>query len=118
MPIQTHQKLIDAMVRDSLNKADHGDKRVASHLFAWQNRFEPIANLIISAAQIADRYWVRYGSRMGDDYVLGDHWIQIVRSAQYLLSGDIGNLIAGTLDTLLRNMAELEGFTREFERKD
>lgn len=116
MPIQTHQKLIDAMMVSSNNQT-YDYRAGKRHFVAWNIKNNPIVDLITSAAQIADRYWVRYDSRIGDDYVLGDHWIQIIRSAQALLSGDIGDLSAGTLDTLLKDMAELEGFTREFERK-
>jgi hypothetical protein len=56
-----------------------------------------------------------YGSPIGDDGVLGDDWIAAVRALAGLLNGETGQIDCGAFDRKLRDLAELNGFTRDFE---
>lgn len=62
--------------------------------------------------------WLRYAdavqgaweSGIGKDYVLGPNWAQIGAGIRGLLNGDLGRMDGGTLDGLLCQTLEAEGF--------
>ena len=66
--------------------------------------------LVGASAQYADYHQRRYESRIGDDGVLGDPWADILKSARVLLNGECGRLDCGTVDGLICEMLEAEGF--------
>jgi hypothetical protein len=72
-----------------------------------------IVNLMKATALHADNHREAYGSGIGEDGVLGDHWADIVRGIRGLLNGDCGRLDCGTLDGTLCDMLAAEGFDRE-----
>lgn len=53
---------------------------------------------------------------LGEDYVIGDDWIAAVKALDGLLNGPTGSLNCAQLDTALRDLAEANGFTRDFEQ--
>lgn len=63
----------------------------------------------------AEAHKRRYESVIGDDGVLGHAWIHSLRSLCDLLNGETGLIDCGAFDRKLRDMAELNGFTRDFE---
>lgn len=87
------------------------------HWLAFQspkrNSEAAIVGLMQAAANYADLHLASYGSKIGDDGVLGEHWADIVRGILGLLNGDCGRLDCGTLDGTLRDMLAAEGFDRE-----
>ena len=53
------------------------------------------------------------GSKLGQDGILGDEWLQIARGYLGLLNGEAGRLDCGTLDGEVRRWAERFGFEVE-----
>lgn len=109
----THLQLIDAMLERTeplkFQENRWGERHVEA--FRAARRFElPIVRLITAAAQYADAHFLAYESRIGQDGVLGDAWLQIIKSIRELLNGEIGRLDGGVTDRLLCDMLELEGF--------
>lgn len=103
------------LVQDSLWQT--GDKAFAEnawgrrHVRAWGS--EPIARMVEAAATYADDYRKRYGVLIGDDGVLGQAWLTVVKGICGLLNGECGGLDCGTVDALLRDMAASQGFEDE-----
>jgi hypothetical protein len=54
-----------------------------------------------------------YGSPIGEDYVMGDHWLAIAGSLIGLLNGETDDLNCGAIDSEIRTMALVNGFTLE-----
>ena len=73
----------------------------------------PIVGLYRALAEYADTHLARYASPIGDDGVLGDEWMQMLKALGGLLNGELGRLDGGTLDALRYALAETAGFTRE-----
>jgi hypothetical protein len=72
------------------------------------------------------RGWLEYAeaqksafdSNIGDDYVLGDEWFKIGEALRGLLNGDLGRLDGGTLDTIIADNLNEQGFDPDLgERK-
>jgi hypothetical protein len=88
------------------------------HVAAWHspNATEgPIVHLVTAVASYADSYAERYGSLIGEDYVLGgggagDGWASILRGIRVLLNGETGRLDCGTVDSMLVRMAQAAGY--------
>lgn len=53
----------------------------------------------------------RYGSVIGEDYILGDAWRDVGLALHRLLDGETGRFDCGTLDQLLGAIAETHGMT-------
>lgn len=68
-----------------------------------------VAQLVFGWAAYADAHRLRFGSMVGEDGFLGPHWGEIGVMLTYLLNGDIGRLDGGLTDTLIRDIAELNG---------
>lgn len=58
----------------------------------------------------ADLHWKRYSSEIGEDSVLGPAWAQWGAALRTLLNGELGRLDAGTLDGIIANNLEVQGF--------
>lgn len=58
----------------------------------------------------ADAHLLAYGSALGADYVLGEAWFATGVAMLTLLNGDLGRLDAGTLDTIIRDNLEEQGW--------
>lgn len=69
--------------------------------------------MLKGAVSYADWHFSRYGSKIGDDGVLGPAWAEVLKSLLTLLNGELGRLDGGTLDGLIRGMLDAEGFTDE-----
>jgi len=60
----------------------------------------------------------QFGSEIGDDRVLGDEWMAIGQAMLGLLNGDLGRLDGGTLDAIIRDNLNEQGFDPDIgERK-
>jgi hypothetical protein len=80
------------------------------HVAAW-NSGHPIADLITGLARYADTYNEMYpDSTLGQDYVLGECWINALRGIRGLLNGDIGTLDGGLTDAIIVTLATRNGF--------
>lgn len=102
----THFQLIDESLHSNKKGTSPGWSR--RHNAAWP--FSTIGKLIEGAAAYADDHHDKFGSRIGDDGVLGEHWADILRGVRGLLNGDCGNLDCGTVDALIVRMLNAEGF--------
>lgn len=77
-------------------------KRHRAALSHPSNLFEiALVEMLRGWLTYADAVEHRYGSRIGDDGVLGEHWAQIGVGLRGLLNGELGRLDGGTLDSIL-----------------
>jgi len=68
--------------------------------------------------EYAEAHRYTYESQIGDDRVLGDEWMAIGQAMLGLLNGDLGRLDGGTLDAIIRDNLNEQGFDPEIgERK-
>jgi hypothetical protein len=70
----------------------------------------PIINLLYALADLATEHESTYGSKIGDDGVLGEYWLQIARGLVGMLNGECGRLDCGTADRTVRALAKACGF--------
>lgn len=111
------------LIAASLANAESKERRISAYATpsGWALRHRrafathPVAGIIRAAAVYADDYQTRWENGIGADYVLGDYWEKILRSARGMLNGDLGNMDGGTLDTLIADMLEAEGFNPDIE---
>lgn len=61
----------------------------------------------------ARNHEARFGSKIGDDYVLGPAWARWGFALRDLLNGDCGRLDCGTLDTILHDNLADQGFNTD-----
>lgn len=84
------------------------------HLQAWSDPkgFErPVVAMYQALAQYADSHAARYGSPIGEDYVIGkDGWLPMLQALRVLLNGETGRLDCGTLDRLAFDLAKAAGY--------
>jgi hypothetical protein len=73
----------------------------------------PIVGFITALADYGDAHKERFESDIGDDYVLGKDWMDILKATRGLLNGELGRLDGGTLDGMLCGLATLAGFKPE-----
>lgn len=69
-----------------------------------------IVGVFNGLAEYAAAHAKAYGSDLADDGVLGEAWKDAAKAALAMLNGDCGRLDCGTLDSALRELAELAGF--------
>ena len=79
------------------------------HRRAWNNATNPwtknVKTMILAWAGYAQTHRAAYGSPIGEDYVLGEHWKDIGRSLLGLLNGECGpDIDCGTLDSAIRGI--------------
>lgn len=72
-----------------------------------------LGELLRGLAQYADDHESRYGSPLGQDYVLGAAWETALRSAVALLNGETGRLDCGDVDGIARALHRAAGFEGE-----
>lgn len=105
---KTHTELLGAM-----SEAGDGNQGWwVRHAAAWQYPRGPevgIVYMIRGLAAVADQHMRSYESRIGEDGVLGEAWVDSVRNVRTLLNGGCWRLDCGTLDSLLCAMLKLEG---------
>jgi len=54
---------------------------------------------------------------IGDDQVLGDEWFKIGEALRGLLNGDMGRLDGGTLDTIIADNLNEQGFDPDLGKR-
>ena len=55
----------------------------------------------------------RYGSKLAEDGVLGEAWLDALRGFRAMLNGELGNLDGGFLDAAFCNLHRTAGFEGE-----
>lgn len=88
----------------------------ARHLAAIHSpndREEPIVNLLKAWCDYASQHTLTHGSPIGKDGFLGEPWARIGGSLLRLLNGDCGELDCGTIDGIIRDNLEEQGFEPE-----
>lgn len=101
---------IDQIEKKASRKEFQGNRWGARHHAAWKSNTSAIPALILSLAAYADIHQERFGSDIGDDGVLGDGWLDILKGTRVLLNGEMGTLDGGTLDSMLMRLLENAGF--------
>lgn len=61
----------------------------------------------------ADQHQLRFGSKIGDDQILGAAWRDMGRAIRTLLNGETGRLDCGLLDTTIMQALAYAGFVEE-----
>jgi hypothetical protein len=64
--------------------------------------------------EYADQHFQEYESRITDDGVLGDEWIEIGKAIHGLLNGQTGRIDCGTFSTLIHDTMEANGAERDW----
>ncbi len=72
-----------------------------------------IVHLLRGWLAYADCHLRRYESTIGEDGFLGPEWAKIGGAIRDLLNGELGRLDAGSLDTIICNRLEENGFSPE-----
>ncbi len=72
-----------------------------------------VKQMLIGWEAYAEAHRKRYGSGIGEDGVLGDHWERIGLELIGLLNGETGGLDCGSIDGNIREMLRAEGFSGE-----
>lgn len=85
------------------------------HVNAWCR--SSIAKMIDALAIYADEHFKRYESPLGEDYVLGEYWIESLKGVRGLLNGELIGLDAGFTDEIIIALAENNGFNDALEFK-
>ena len=70
----------------------------------------PLGPLILEWAKYADTHFRRFDSRIGEDNVLGPAWMEIGKNLKTLMNGELNGLDGGTLDRIVYEILEAEGF--------
>ncbi|CAK9251234.1 unnamed protein product [Sphagnum jensenii] len=74
---------------------------------------QAIVMMIRGCANYADAHFSLYEQPLGECAILGDYWLDMMKSIRRMLNGEIGRLYAGAVDTLLCDLAVNVGFTKE-----
>ena len=77
----------------------------------------PVAQAMRAWCSYAETHREKFGSNIGDDYVLGPAWAQWGFALRALLNGDCGSLDCGTLDTILHDNLSDQGWDPDTEQK-
>ncbi len=96
-------------VSDQANKVFGKNKWGKRHADGWSK--SPIAKMIEALAEYADKFDKQspdYG--LSNDYILGEHWKEILRNVRGLLNGEIRPLEGGSCDEIICKLAEDNGF--------
>ena len=72
-----------------------------------------IGEVLRGLAQYADDHESRFGSPLGQDYVLGAAWEQALRGLVSLLNGETGRLDCCDVDRIARAVHRAAGFEGE-----
>lgn len=114
--MQNHDKLTRTLLQHSASSGAVQE----SQLYAFQRSFysearadHAIALMIKGLALYADAYEAELESKIGEDYVLGPQWQSILEGVLGLLNGPTGSLDCGTMDRVLRTLAEDNGIVPE-----
>lgn len=86
------------------------------HVRAWLSPkgFEvPITAMVSALGDYRVEYEAEYGSKIGDDYVLGASYLKLAKTVIEFLNGETGNLNAGEVEHLIRRQVEAGGFTED-----
>lgn len=67
--------------------------------------------------EYAEAHRSAFGSDIGADYVLGDEWFKIGESLRGLLNGDLGRLDGGTLDSIIADNLDQQGFDADLGKR-
>ncbi len=105
----TARNVINRMLLKTEKKSFQGNKWGAGHVAAWRKPigFEvPVVRLIEAIAMYADSHAARYDDPIGDDYVIGASWLDMISAVIGLLNGETGRLDCACLNGLLRDIAK------------
>lgn len=76
---------------------------------------DAIRRMIVGWECYAIAHRQRYDSPIGEDYVIGEEWAEIGRGLIGLLDGELGELDAGNIDMLIRDIAQQNGLSRDLQ---
>lgn len=83
------------------------------HVASWANPRPGFESAIVSGyralSEFATAHLEAYGSKIGEDYVLGEHWRDMARALLGMLNGESGRLDCGTIDSAIRELAAAHG---------
>lgn len=77
----------------------------------------PVGKAIGAWIDYARDHQIRFGSNIGEDYVLGDAWARWGFALRELLNGELAGMDAGTLDSILADNLQEQGFDPDTEER-
>lgn len=90
--------------------------RMHEHGQAWvapRGMEKPVVQLVYAIASYGDAVMSELRWNIGDDYVLGAYWKDLIQATRGLLNGDCGRLDCGTVDHMLCEMQRAAGLGDE-----
>ena len=121
---KTNEQLIHDIILETRRKAFQENKWGERHFVAWLSPTSPqermIKGLILAWAAYADEFhkadYAEGYEQLADDGYASEYWIDMGRSIIGLLSMDLGRYDGGTLDHIVREVAQNEGFTADLDK--
>lgn len=74
---------------------------------------DSIVQMFKALVQYAECHREAYESPIGEDYVMGEYWLNMASGLSGLLNGETGTLDCGEWDLRIRLLALNNGFTEE-----
>ena len=108
-PVSSAMLAFDWISEDYVNINDWREihRKAILQTGGLHNSFAPMFR---AWCRYATDHAVRYGSGIGEDYVLGKAWRDIGLALRRLLDGHIGALDSGTLDHIICNNLTVQGY--------
>jgi hypothetical protein len=87
--------------------------RAMRNVGSQEGQEQGVVQMLRGWADYADAHFHRFESPIGEDYVLGPAWLDIGKGIRSLLNGETGRLDCGTIDGLILEIAEHNGFEED-----
>ncbi len=112
--METAKELIKRITGETEAKIVGQNNWGVRHVNAWKRQKHGfgmgLSRMICGLGDYADDYRKRFeGQTLGEDYVLGVAWLDILKGVNRLLDGELDGLDGGTCSTILGKLAEREG---------
>ena len=95
--------------RNYPNTSGWQDRHDAAIMASTDGHEAGMVKMLKGWQQYATAHHSRFGSAIGEDYVLGPQWQAIGEGLIGLLNGETGRLDCGTLDAFIRDTMEANG---------
>lgn len=87
-----------------------------THRRAMRFQTTALATAIDAWCYYASHHQAQFGSKIGDDQVLGPAWAKWGEALLTLLNGDLNGMDGGTLDKIIRDNLTEQGYDPDGER--
>ena len=95
---------------DHPNTSGWKDRHLAAIRGAQNDHEIAIVRMLQGWLWYAEKHENRFGSGIGDDSALGPSWAAMGGAIRALLNGETGRIDCGTIDSIVADTLEAEGF--------